>query len=73
MREKAILTLATAVNNSAEVTDEHFKNLEDHGLNKEDAWDIVALVAFTNMTAQMMSFVHVHPNKEFYKMGRIDR
>nr|XP_039263415.1 uncharacterized protein LOC120339374 [Styela clava] len=72
-REKAILSLASTVCHSQEVTDEYFKNLEDHGLNKEDAWDIAALVAFTTMTAQMLSFIHVQPNREFYKMGRNGR
>ena len=53
-----------------DITDDHFKKLEVHVFNQEDAWDIAAISAFYAMSSHLAHFVSLVPNKEFYLMGR---
>lgn len=64
--EKAMLEFALAISQA----DGHFKKLEAHGFNQEDAWDIAAISAFYAMSNRLAHFVSLVPNKEFYLMGR---
>ncbi|XP_058528695.1 uncharacterized protein LOC101516246 [Ochotona princeps] len=69
-REKAMLEFALAVSQADDITDDHFKKLEVHGFNQEDAWDIAAISAFYAMSNRLANFVNLVPNKEFYFIGR---
>lgn len=69
-REKAMLEFALAVSQADDITDDHFKKLEVHGFDREDAWDIAAISAFYAMANRLAHFVNLIPNKEFYLMGR---
>ncbi|XP_053424455.1 uncharacterized protein LOC128569858 [Nycticebus coucang] len=69
-REKAMLEFALAVSRADDITDDHFKKLEVHGFNQEDAWDIATISAFYAMCNRLAQFVNLIPNKEFYMMGR---
>nr|XP_059869360.1 uncharacterized protein LOC132426587 isoform X2 [Delphinus delphis] len=68
--EKAMLEFALAISRADDITDDHFKKLEVHGFNQEDAWDIAAISAFYAMSNCLAHFVSLVPNKEFYLMGR---
>lgn len=72
-RERAILLLSTAVSNSEAITEAHFENLKEHGLDQEDAWDIAALTAFFNMSTRMVHFVGISPNDDYYTMGHSNK
>ncbi|XP_019584710.1 uncharacterized protein LOC109446079 [Rhinolophus sinicus] len=69
-REKAMLEFALAVSRADDITDDHFRKLEVHGFNREDAWDIATISAFYAMSNCLANFVSLVPNKEFYLMGR---
>ena len=68
--EKAMLEFALAISQADDITDDHFKKLEVHGFNQEDAQDIAAISAFYAMSNRLAHFVNLVPNKEFYLMGR---
>ncbi|XP_064623806.1 uncharacterized protein LOC135485575 [Lineus longissimus] len=69
-RQKSILRFAMAVCHTETITEKHFKDLEKHGLTKEDAWDIGAITAFYSMENRIALVANVKPNREFYAMGR---
>ena len=52
------------------VDDEQFLELEKHGLDKDDVWDIAAMASFTSMASKMIKFLNVKPNEEYYDLGR---
>ena len=68
-REKAILSFALAVKEGKDVSEQEMSSLEAHGLDSDDAWDIVAIMALTTMSSYMAQFMRVTPNQEFYRMG----
>ncbi|XP_026568525.1 uncharacterized protein LOC113444151 [Pseudonaja textilis] len=72
-REMAILEFALAVCRADNITEEHFQKLEAHGFDREDAWDIGSISAFFAMSNRLAHFIDLHPNPEFYIMGRIPR
>ncbi|XP_029442302.1 uncharacterized protein LOC115082191 [Rhinatrema bivittatum] len=72
-RELAMLSFALAVTRAENITDEHFKKLEAHGFDLEDAWDIAMVSAFFALANRMAHFTDLRPNKEFYTMGRLPR
>lgn len=72
-RERAMLDFALTVCRSENVTDQHFKALADHGLDREDAWDIAAIAAFFAMSNRLAHLTDMRPNEEFYNMGRMPR
>ncbi|XP_055461245.1 uncharacterized protein LOC129675242 [Psammomys obesus] len=69
-REKAMVEFALAVSQADEITDEHFKKLEMHGFNREDAWDIATITAFYAMANRFVHFIDIIPNRGFYSVGR---
>ncbi|XP_007945186.1 uncharacterized protein LOC103202164 [Orycteropus afer afer] len=69
-RDKAMLEFALAVSQADDITDEHFKKLEGHGFDRDDAWDIAAIAAFYAMSNRLAHFVSLVPNKQFYLLGR---
>ncbi|CAH1784853.1 unnamed protein product, partial [Owenia fusiformis] len=69
-REKAILEFAMDVCACKAITDEHFKRLQEHGLDKEDAWDIGAIVGLFALSNRMAHVTNMRPNDEFYLIGK---
>lgn len=57
-----------AVRDCKQMSENDLKMLSSHGLDSEDAWDIVAIMAFSTMTGYMAKFTNVKPNEQFYKM-----
>ncbi|XP_063046609.1 uncharacterized protein si:ch211-175m2.5 [Engraulis encrasicolus] len=72
-REHAILDFAMTVCRSENVTEGHFRTLQEHGLDSEDAWDIAAIAAFFAMSNRLAHLTDMRPNAEFYNMGRMPR
>ncbi|MGH0169634.1 UNVERIFIED_CONTAM: hypothetical protein FKN15_060175 [Acipenser sinensis] len=72
-RERVMLDFALAISRCDNITEEHFKNLEAHGFDREDAWDIAAIAAFFSLSNRIAHFTDMRPNEEFYSMGRLPR
>ncbi|XP_042311443.1 uncharacterized protein LOC121924240 [Sceloporus undulatus] len=72
-RELAMLEFALAVCRAENITEEHFQKLEAQGFDREDAWDIGTISAFFAMSNRMAHFTDLHPNPEFFTMGRVPR
>ncbi|KAJ1205536.1 hypothetical protein NDU88_000966 [Pleurodeles waltl] len=72
-REKAMLNFALLITRSENVTEEHFKKLEEHGFDREDAWDIAMISAFFAMSNRIAHFTDMRPNIEFHSLGRVPR
>ncbi|XP_044126943.1 uncharacterized protein LOC122921090 [Bufo gargarizans] len=72
-RERAILEFALAVAKPENITEEHFSKLEEHGFDREDAWDIAMVTAFFAMANRIAHFTDLRPNEEFYTMGRLPK
>jgi len=74
VRQRAILDFAHAVNSrSHEVDQADIEALAEHGLDAEDAWDIMAITAFFGLSNRVASVTAMMPNPEFYVMGRLPR
>jgi uncharacterized peroxidase-related enzyme len=58
---------------SHEIEEADFADLQAHGLDDEDAWDIAAITAFFGLSNRMASFSGMQPNPEFYLMGRVPK
>ncbi|MEO3936785.1 peroxidase-related enzyme [Dermatophilaceae bacterium Soc4.6] len=73
-RQRAILDFAHAVNaRSHEVEQSDIDALAVHGLDAEDAWDIMSITAFFGLSNRVASVTGMMPNPEFYLMGRVPR
>ncbi|XP_061108372.1 uncharacterized protein si:ch211-175m2.5 isoform X2 [Conger conger] len=72
-RERAMLDFALAVCRSDAIEDRHFLELEVHGFDREDAWDIAAVASFFAMSNRMAHVTDMRPNTEFYSLGRVPR
>jgi uncharacterized peroxidase-related enzyme len=73
-RQKAMLDFALKVClKSHAIEDADFSILHQHGFDDEDIWDIAAITAFFGLSNRMASFSNMHPNPEFYTMGRIPK
>ncbi len=73
-RQKAMLDFAMKVClRSHEIEEGDFADLQAHGLDDEDAWDIAAITAFFGLSNRMASFSGMQPNPEFYLMGRVPK
>nr|XP_033772327.1 uncharacterized protein LOC117346600 [Geotrypetes seraphini]XP_033772338.1 uncharacterized protein LOC117346600 [Geotrypetes seraphini] len=70
-QELAMLKFAMAVARAETITEEHFKELEEHGFDQEDAWDIAMVSAFFALANRLAHFTDLRPNKELYSLGRI--
>ncbi|XP_068746229.1 uncharacterized protein [Montipora capricornis] len=69
-RERAIVEFAMRVCRSETVKDEHLTDLQKHGLDSEDAWDIGAIAGLFALANRMAHLTNVQLNDEFYLMGR---
>ena len=56
---------------SETVKDEYLTDLQKHGLDSEDAWDIGAIAALFALSNRMAHMTNMRPNDEFYLMGRV--
>jgi uncharacterized peroxidase-related enzyme len=73
-RQKAMLAFALKVAlRSAEIVDEDFASLHEHGFSDEDIWDIGAIAAFFALSNRMANMIAMRPNDEFHLLGRIPR
>ncbi|XP_073405780.1 uncharacterized protein [Dendrobates tinctorius] len=72
-RERAMLEFALAVAKPENITEEHFGKLEEHGFNREDAWDIAMVTAFFAMANRIAHLTDMRPNEEFYILGRVPK
>ncbi|XP_073508021.1 uncharacterized protein [Phyllobates terribilis] len=72
-RDRAMLEFALAVAKPENITEEHFGKLEEHGFNREDAWDIAMVTAFFAMANRIAHLTDMRPNEEFYILGRIPK
>jgi uncharacterized peroxidase-related enzyme len=73
-RQRAMLDFALKVAvRSAEIGDEDFVTLREHGFSDEDGWDIAAIGAFFGMSNRIANTIDMRPNDEFYLMGRVPR
>lgn len=69
--QKAMLDFACKVaDNSAEICDQDYQTLENHGYSQQAAWDIGAIAAFFALSNRMASMTDMRPNDEFYTMAR---
>ena len=70
-RQMAMLDLAMKVSeNAAAVTEADFQQLQVHGFDDDDIWDICAITAFFGLSNRMANVTSMQPNAEFYGMGR---
>lgn len=70
-RQKAMLDFAMKVSaQSQAVSDSDIQNLEQHGFNQDDIWDISAIAAFFALSNRMANISNMRPNNEFYNLGR---
>ncbi|XP_069782229.1 uncharacterized protein [Narcine bancroftii] len=70
-RQRAMLDFALAVSNAENISEDHLKNLEKQGFDKEDAWDIGTITAFFAMSNRLAHLIDLRPNEEFYTLGRL--
>ncbi|XP_054765445.2 uncharacterized protein LOC129272321 [Lytechinus pictus] len=64
-RQRAIVELAMAVTKNEPITEEQFTNLEQHGLDQRDAFDIGHYAAFFALANRIAIFTKLRPNDEF--------
>ena len=70
-RQRAMLDFAMKVALDARaIGDADFAALARHGLDAEDAWDIVAIAAFFGLSNRLANATTLRPNDEFYTLGR---
>jgi hypothetical protein len=73
-RQRAMLDFAMKVcTESQTVNDADFADLQVHGFDDEDIWDIAGITAFFGLSNRMANTIGMMPNPEFYLMGRAPR
>jgi len=73
-RRRAMLDFALKVSlRSAEIDENDYARLREHGFTDEDAWDIAAIAAFFAMSNRLANMSGMRPNDEFYLMGRVPK
>lgn len=69
-REKAIVDFTRIVLELKPVTDETYSSLKEHGISREDAWDIGAVTSLFSFSNRMSHALQVVPDDVFYTLGR---
>lgn len=70
-KQKAMIDFALKVNNHSHAIEEpDFLELEAHGWDREDAWDIAGTAAFFASSNRLANTISIRPNDEFYGLGR---
>jgi uncharacterized peroxidase-related enzyme len=73
-RMRAVLEVAVKLAvTPAEVTTADLASLHDHGLSRDDVWDVGAIVAFFALSNRLAHWAAIPPNQEFFLMGRLPR
>ncbi|XP_073447392.1 uncharacterized protein [Aquarana catesbeiana] len=72
-RERAMIEFALAIAKPENITETHFQKLEEHGFDREDAWDIAMVTAFFAMANRIAHLTDLRPNEEFYALGRVPK
>lgn len=73
-RQRVMLDFAMKVClRSAEVGDEDYAALHQHGFSDEDIWDICSITALFGLSNRLANTVSLRPNDEFYLLGRVPR
>jgi len=73
-RQKAMLAFALKVAlRSAELLDDDFVALREHGFSDDDIWDIGGIAAFFALSNRMANLISLRPNDEFHLMGRLPK
>lgn len=73
-RQLAMLDFACMVaDQAAQITEDDFEDLREHGFSDEDIWDMGAIAAFFALSNRMAGLTDMLPNDEFYVLGREPR
>lgn len=72
-RQRAILDVAMDLCRCQPITESKIENLQKHGLDKDDLWDIGAVTALFALSNRMAFLMNLKPNQEFYLMERIPK
>jgi uncharacterized peroxidase-related enzyme len=73
-RRRAMLAFAVKLaTRPAEVTEDDFDALRDHGFDDDDIWDIGAITSLFALSNRMAHLTAMRPNDEFYLMGRVPK
>jgi len=73
-RQRAMLDFALKVSRRAETVDESdYAQLNAHGFDDEDIWDIGSISAFFGLSNRIVNLSSMRTNDEFYLMGRVPR
>lgn len=73
-RQKAMLDFALKVClDSADINDDDYATLHEHGFSDEDIWDIAGVSAFFGLSNRMANTINMRANDEFYLLGRVPR
>jgi uncharacterized peroxidase-related enzyme len=73
-RMKAVLEVAVRLAVApVEVTADDLAGLEEHGLTRDDIWDVGAIVALFALSNRLAHWAAIRPNDEFYLLGRVPR
>lgn len=73
-REEAMLDFAMKVcTDPADISEDDFTRLAEHGFDDEDVWDIAAITGFFGLSNRMATVSGMRPNPEFYTLGRVPK
>jgi uncharacterized peroxidase-related enzyme len=73
-RMKAVLAVAVRLAlTPAEVTAADLEALQQHGLTRDDIWDVGAIVSFFALSNRLAHWAAIRPNDEFFTLGRLPR
>ncbi|XP_078264041.1 uncharacterized protein LOC144598039 [Rhinoraja longicauda] len=72
-RQRAMLDFAIAVSKAENISEGHLEKLEQHGFDRDDAWDIGTITAFFAMSNRLAHVIGLRPNEEFYALGRLPK
>ncbi len=68
---RAMLDFAVKLTeNQAEIDEDDFERLREHGYSQRAIWDIGSVTAFFNLSNRMAHLADMRPNDEFYDLGR---
>ncbi len=71
-RMRAVLEVAVRLAMTpAEVTAADLASLQEHGLSRDDVWDVGAIVALFALSNRLAHWAAIPPNEEFFVMGRM--
>jgi uncharacterized peroxidase-related enzyme len=73
-RQRVMLDFALKVSRRAEsVNESDYTQLNAHGFDDEDIWDIGSISAFFGLSNRIVNLSSMRTNDEFYLMGRVPR